>query len=151
MAFEDVELTAEEKAALTQSFISLDSIGQVFTGRLVRTQPQTGQYAKKNAVDYVFKYKNPAEGLPGHRAELAVGAVVEGTLKSQADINQKLGKAKPEAGHVIRVQYLSDLDIGKENPMKIYKVQIDRSPPKAGATAAPPPPPPPPAADDVDF
>jgi len=134
MAPREINLTEEEKAALTQTFISFEEIGQKFKGRLVKTQPQTGQYAKKDQLDYVFKYKNPAEGQPGHKAGSPVGAVVESQLKSQADINQKFRKVKIQPGWVAEITYLSDLDIGKENPMKQYKVLVDDAPAAAGAT-----------------
>lgn len=163
MAFRKVEVSEEERKAMGQSFISLDNIGDRFTGRLVKTQPQTGPYAKPDRVDYVFKYANPPPNAPGHRPELAVKAVAEGILKSYGDVAMKLKKANVRPGWIVRVTKTGDLDIGKDNPMPTFDVEIDDTPPHSaqGQAAAPAPapkpapkPPPPPAAeptDDIPF
>lgn len=138
MAFKEVELTEEEKAAMSQSFFKFENIGDKLAGRFVKTVPASGKFAKPNQVDYVFKIKNTE------------GVVVETTMGGNADAAMKLKKAiekgdlKP--GYAVLITYIADLDVGKENPMKQFKVLVDDTPPK---NAAPPPPPQP--ADDIDF
>jgi hypothetical protein len=137
MAFKEIELTEEEKAALGSDFYKFTAIGQKLVGKFVRTQAQSGQFAKAHLIDYVFKMKNEA------------GAVVEAVLNPPTDLGQKLKKAALKPGHAVMITYASDLDVGKESPMKIFKVLVDDSP--AAGAAAKPPPPPPPSDDDLNF
>lgn len=140
MAMEEITLTPEEQAAANTTFFKwTKGIGEKFSGRFIRTQEQTGTYAKKGRLDYVFKYKDEA------------GAVREGVLTG-VDLEMKLKKANLKPGiSRVAITHVEDRDIQKDNPMKVFKVLVDHSP-AAGAAAAPAPkPPPPPAADDIDY
>lgn len=141
MAFKEVELTEEERASAGAKFFKFEAIGAKLTGRFVRTQPQTGQYAKAGAVDYVFRTKEPS------------GAIVEVVLNPPADLSLKLKKAALTPGRAVAMTYERDLDVGKESPMKIIKLLVDDTPMKPAPAAAPPkaPPPAPAPEDDIDF
>jgi hypothetical protein len=134
MAMKKIELSEEERKAMGQSFISLDAIGQRFKGRVSDIKPQSGQFARAGQFDYVFRYANPAEGQPGHRADQPLKAVCEATLKSYTDVSAKLRKANVQKGWIVQVTYVSDLSTGRDNPMKIFEVEIDDSPAPAAAT-----------------
>ncbi len=146
MAYEEVTLTEEEKAAAQQTFFKwTKGIGEKFAGRFVKTQEQTGAFAKKGRLDYVFKFVQVND-------ETGEKATVEGTLSGGIDLTMKLDKAKLKVGEKVLVEHVEDKEIGKDNPMKIFKVLVDRS------TAAPAKPKPAPApvpvadpADDIDF
>lgn len=148
MAFKEVELTEEEKQAMTSggSFFKFNAIGDRIAGVFLRTQPRTGQYAKTGQLTYVFKAKN------------AEGQVVELLCDPPTDAAARLKKAqelkdgdalKLVPGKKMILTYVSNQDVGKESPMKIFKLQVDDAPPSS--TAAAPKPPPKPAEDDIDF
>lgn len=127
MAFEDVELTEEERAAATLPYWKANAIGDKFLGLFLGTTESTGNYGKQ--TNYKFRWRNPQ------------GVVGEMLFTPPADAALKLRKANLQPGNRVRVEFVSTRDIGKESPMKVFKIQVDRSPP-AAAPAAPPPPPP---------
>lgn len=132
MAFEEVALSEEEKAALGGTFVRFNAIGDKFPGVFVRTQPATGQFAKPNVPSYVFKGKKED------------GSLAEFICDPNPDLAPRLAKAALKPGNRVIIQYVSDLDTGKEKPLKQFKLLVDRS------TAAPAPKPPPPPADPFD-
>lgn len=142
MAFREVDLTEEERAAMQGAYFKFNAIGDRLMGRFLSTRPSTGTYAKPGQLDYVFRHKN---------AE--TGAIEDVTLTPPADLVAKLKKAGLKPGWKVSITYASDLDVGKESPMKIFKLLVDDSPAAAPAPAAPAPKPAPkPApADDIDF
>lgn len=139
MAFEEVQLTEEEKAGLSAKFVKFDAIGDKFVGRFVRTQPATGKYSKQGDLGYVFRAKDTH------------GVVAEWTLEPNAGLAAQLKKAALQPNYAVRITFNGEQDTGKESPLKLFKVEVDR----VVSTAAAPPPPPPPkpaaAADDIDY
>jgi hypothetical protein len=139
MAFEEVTLTEEEKAALSATFVKFEAIGDQFGGVFVSSRSATGQYAKPGQIEYIFRRKDPTSG-----------EISEVLFNPPTDAAQKLKKAALKPGNRVAVKYVSDQDVGKESPMKIFKVMVDR------ATAAAPAPAPKPALkaenlDDIQF
>lgn len=148
MAFVDVELTDEEKAALGMKYVKFNAIGDKFLGKVTGTRQSTGSYAKPGDLDFVVKTKNTE------------GAVVEMLLTPGGDLGPKFRKAGVRAGFKLRIEYIADRDVGKESPMKVFKLQVDASeavaagaaPAAAPAAAKPAPKPAPaPTEDDIDF
>lgn len=142
MAFREVDLTEEERAALSGSFFKFNAIGDRLAGKFLSTRPSTGTYAKPGQLDYTFRHKN------------AEGVIEDVTLTPPADLAAKLKKAALQPGWKVSITYTSDLPTGKESPMKVFKLLVDDSPAAAPAAAAPPPKPQPkpaPSPDDIDF
>ena len=145
MPFVEVELTDEEKAALGMQYVKFTAIGQTLLGKVMSTRPSTGTYAKPGDLDFVIRTKN------------AEGAIVDMLLTPGGDLGPKFKKAKVAAGFKLMIEYVGDRDVGKEQPMKVFKLKVDAS----GAGAAPaapapasapkPAPAPAPATDDIDF
>ena len=135
MAFEEVTLSEEERAALGSTFFKFSAIGESLAGIFVSKRPSTGQYAKGD--DYVFRVKDKATG--------AIGEVV---LSPPTDLAQKLKKADPKPGNKMIMTYTGDLDVQKASPMKQFKLLIDRS---ASAVPAAAPKPAPKPEDDINF
>jgi len=138
MAFEPVELTEEEKAALGAKFVKFDAIGDKFVGRFVKTQPATGKYARPGDLGYVFRAKD------------TTGAVTESILEPNAGLAAQLKKAALQPNYAVRITFSGEQDTGKESPLKLFKVEVDRVLP-AGKAATPPPPPKPAASEDIDY
>ena len=109
MAFVDVELTEEEKAALGRNYVKFSAIGDKFFGLVLSTQKAGGTYAKPNDLDYVVKTKN------------AAGEVVEMLLSPNGDLAPKFKKANVRKGSKIKLEYVADRDVGKESPMKVTR------------------------------
>lgn len=144
MAYKEVELSEEEMKSAGAAYVQFKAIGDKLIGRFLGTQPTTGKYAKAGENDYRFKTVNEKK------------EVVEVLLTPATNCRMKLEKAEKNGelriGSKVLISFDSEQDIGKQSPLKIFKVAIDNSPPPAGAVAPkPPPPPPPPAADDIDF
>lgn len=143
MAFREVDLTEEERAALSGTFFKFNAIGDRLLGRFIGTRPSTGTYAKPGQLDYTFRHKN------------AEGVVEDVTLTPPADLALKLKKAALQPGWKVSITYASEVDTGKESKMKVFKLLVDDSDGAAAAPKAAPPPPAPkpkaPAADDIDF
>lgn len=137
MAFEEVTLTDEEKAAMSATFVKFEAIGDQLAGVFVSTRPATGQYAKPGQLEYVFR-----------RKDATTGEIAEVALNPPTDAAQKLKKAALKPGNKVIVKYVSDQDVGKESPMKIFKVLVDRA---AAAAPAPKPAPKPENLDDIAF
>lgn len=148
MAFKKVELTKEEEEALKGgNYFKFTAVGQKMLGRFVRTQPQTGQFAKQGQLDYVFR-ANVAH-------EDGTKAVEEVVVNTNKQLNAQLAKCGLKPGYAVKITFVSELDVGQQSKMKVYEVEYDDAPP-AGKAAPPPPPPPKPAAaaaedDDVPF
>lgn len=130
MAYKEIELTEEERAAAGAKFFKFGAIGDKLVGRFIRTQPTTGTYAKAGQLDYVFRTK--------------AGDV---SLSPPADAALKLKKANLKPGNAVMISYERDQDVGKESLMKVFRVLVDDSP----AVAKKPEPAPPPVPDDIDF
>lgn len=138
MAFEEVTLTEEEKAAMSATFVKFEAIGDQLGGVFVATRPATGQYAKAGQLEYVFK-----------RKDATTGEISEVILNPPFDAAVKLKKAALKPGNKVIVKYVSDQDVGKESPMKIFKVMVDRA--AAAPAPAPKPAPKPENLDDIAF
>lgn len=139
MAFEEVQLTEEEKAALSARFVKFEAVGDRFIGRYLKTQPATGKFSKAGDLDYVFKFKDTD------------GQVKEAILTPNQGLAAQLKKAQLAANYACRITYSGDLDTGKENPVRLFKLEVDRVLPQGKAATPPPPPPPKPASDDIDY
>ncbi len=141
MAFREVELTEEERAAMSGAYFKFSAIGDRLVGRFISTRPSTGTYSKPGQLDYIIRHKN------------AEGAIEDVTLTPPADLAAKLKKAQLKPGWKVSITYASDHDVGKESPMKVFKLLVDDSDPPKAATPAPAPAPKPkaPAPDDIDF
>lgn len=145
MAFREVELTEEERAAMSGAYFKFNAIGDRIVGRFISTRPSTGTFAKPGQLDYTIRHKN---------AE--TGAIEDVTLTPPADLAAKLKKAQLKPGWKVSITYSSDVDVGKESPMKVFKLLVDDSDAPAAAKPAAPPAPAPkpkpaPAPDDIDF
>lgn len=146
MGWTKVELTKEEEEALKGgNYFKFTAIGQKLLGKFLRTQPQTGQYAKKDLLDYVFRANVTHEDGTKTTEEVVVN--------TNKQLNAQLAKCKFQPGYAVKITFASELDVGQQSKMKVYEVEFDSNPPsKAGA---PPPPPKPaadvPADDDIPF
>ncbi len=54
------------------------------------------------------------------------------SLNANPDLKGKVKRLV--VGKLVRVEYVSDLDVGKENPMKVFKVQQAPAPKSSGST-----------------
>lgn len=147
MGWTKVELTKEEEEALKGgNFFKFPSIGTKMLGKFVRSQPQTGQYAKKDLLDYVFRAHVTHED-----GSKTVEEVVVNTNKQ---LNAQLAKCGLKPGSAVKIVFKEELDVGQQSKMKVYDVEFDHNPAPPKGAAAPPPPPPKPDAggdDDVPF
>lgn len=147
MAWKKVELSKEEEDALQGgNFFKFSGIGSKMLGRYVRSQKQTGQFAKADREDWIFRAKVKKEDGSEAVEEVSVNP----TKKLQATLK----KANLKVGTAVKITLVAEIEIGMPNKMPEYDVETDDSPVPAGAAAKPPPPPPPPAApasDDVPF
>lgn len=146
MAFKEVELTEEERAALSGTFFKFNAIGDRLAGIYVGKRPTTGIGANSGKEDYTFKTKN------------AEGAIEQQTLTPPTSLAQQLKKAERDgllvAGRKVVIQFVSEVDVGKESPMKQFKLLVDdgaASPANAGTKPAAPKPAPKPAPVPDDF
>lgn len=151
MGWTKVELTKEEEEALQGggNFFKFTAIGQKLLGRFVKTQKQTGQFAKADLEDYVFRVAKKDEN-----GQVIAGQTEEVVVNTNKQLNAKLKKCGLKAGYAVKITFASELDVGQASKMKVYEVEYDASPSPAGAAKPPPPPPPPPAPaadDDVPF
>jgi hypothetical protein len=135
MAFREIELTEEERAALGAKFFKFDAIGDRLVGRFLRSEERDGKFGRETL--YHFKRKTEA------------GQIEEVALSSggNSDAIQKLRKAAIKPGVAVMVTFTATLDVGKANPMKMFKVLVDDSP----AATPTPAPKPKPADDDLNF
>jgi len=144
--WQKVTLTPEEEAALQGgAFFKFAGVGSKMLGKFVKSQPQTGQFAKKDREDWVFRAQVTKEDGSKAIEEVSVNP----TKKLQA----QLKKCNLKPGYAVKITLTAEIDIGMANKMPEYDVEFDPSPAPAGA-AKPPPPPPPPAAgadDDLNF
>jgi len=146
MAFKKVTLSPEEEAALQGggNFFKFSGIGSKMLGRFVKSQPQTGQYAKKDREDYVFRVAAKDE-----HGQVIAGKTEEVTVNATKKLHAQLQKAHLKPGWPVKITLIAEIEIGMPNKMPEYDVEFDDSAP-AGKPAAPPPPPPP-ADDDIPF
>ena len=145
MGFKKVELSKEEEDALQGgNFFKFPTIGTKLLGRFVRTQPQTGQYAKADLLDYVFRARVKNE-------ETGAESIEEVVVNTNKRLHATLKKCNLKPGYAVKITHTATQDVGQQSPMKLYDVEVDDSPAPAKAAAAPPPPPPPPAAADDDL
>lgn len=140
MAWQEVTLSEEERASMAQKFYKFEAIGQKLYGRVVRLVPQTGQYAKPGAHDFVVRTKN---------AE--TNEIEEVVLNPPTDLAALIKKANVAVDHAIEATYVSDRDVGKASPMKVFKLRVNTEAPRAPAPKPAPVPAPKPAADDLEF
>lgn len=132
MAYREVELSEEEKAAASTSYVKFNAIGDTFVGVFLKWAEVPGKFGPQST--WYFKTKDSA------------GKIVEMALSAPTDADKKLKKAALKPGWRVKIQYAADQDVGKASPMKIFKVWFDDAP-----AAAPKPPPPPSPADDIAF
>lgn len=142
MAFRPVTLTKEEEASVGANFFKFSSIGQKLLGRYLRTQPQTGPYARAGHLDYVFRIRTDDEAI----SEVVFSPPVRAMQLLEKAV--KAGMLKPN--YAVKITYVSDLDVGKAQPMKNFALEIDDAP-TAPAARPPPPPPSPRSDDDIPF
>lgn len=117
-----------------RSFFKFVAVGDKFAGRYVSQSENANGYG----TDYVFK------GVDGEFVVTAKGA-----LKAKFD------KAGLKPGYKVITTYVGTQDVGKESPMRLFKVLVDATPgaapaAKPAAPKPPPPPPAPPAGDEFD-
>lgn len=151
MGWTKVELTKEEEEALQGggNFFKFTAIGQRLLGRFVKSQKQTGQYAKADLLDYVFRIASKDED-----GKVIAGKTEEVLLNANKQLHAKLAKCKLQPGYAVKITFTGEIDVGQPSKMKVYEVEFDASPAPSGAAKPPPPPPPPPtpaADDDVPF
>lgn len=140
MAFKKVTLSAEEEAALqTGNFFKFSGIGSKLLGRFVRSQKQTGSFAKADREDWIFK----AHVVKEDGSKVVEEVHFNPTKKAHA----VLKKAGLKPGYAVKITLTAEIDIGMANKMPEYDIEVDDAPP-SGKPAPPPPPPPVAAADD---
>lgn len=107
MAFVEVE---EDEYVPKGQFLKMrevfGKIGDKFTGIFVGASESKGQYG---GTDYNFKTDKGVACL-----------TIKGALHAQ------LQKAQLKGGECVGIQYKADKDIGKESPMKQFKLMVDR-------------------------
>ena len=130
MAFKEVELSAEEQASSGQTFFKFSAIGDRMAGVFISSKVVAGKFGEKR--EYLFRTRE--------------GNVA---LTPPTDAARKLEKANLKPGWKVIVTYTGDRDVGKEQPMKQFKVLVDT---EIGApVAAPAPVVAAPAVDDLPF
>ena len=130
MAFEEVTLTKEETAEIGSggSFFKFNAIGEKLAGRFVKIETRRNTHFNRDELVYHFKVK---------QADGSIGVVMH---TPGAQLARLLSKANLQTGNAVLIQYTADQAIeGKQYPMKIFSLKIDRS--SAPAAAKPPPPP----------
>lgn len=137
MAFKEVELSDAEKAALGGKFKKFEAIGDRLAGVFVRQEDRQGKFGPETV--FVFRCKNES------------GVIEEVSLSSggHTDAAVKLRKAALKPGNKVMISYASALDVGKQHPMKLFKVLVDTE--TTTASTMPAPAPKPVVPDDVDF
>lgn len=138
MAFRDVELTEEERAALGAKFKKFDAIGDRVGGLFVKREERNGRYGKETV--YTIRTKNEA------------GVIEDISISSggNSDAVLKLEKAGLKQGNKVIVAFTGTRDVGKQHPMKLFKVQVDDSVTPLPPLSAPKPASPKPT-DDIPF
>jgi hypothetical protein len=124
MAFKEVP---DDEAPRGQ-FFKFDAIGDKFGGYFVNAVERDGKFGRK--VAYTFRDKHG----------------VDWTMPNKWDLDTKLAKQELKQGNAVIIEYTSNLNTGKENPMAKFKVQIDRE-----VTKLPPPAAPKAKEDDLPF
>ncbi len=125
MAYKEIQPDPYEE----KEFFKFNAIGDKFVGLYV------SQKEGKYGMDFTFKNR---------KGEFVVTA--KGGLKAHFD------KAALKPGYLVRCTFTATKDIGKESPMRLFKVEVDDAPTVSAAAAAPAPKPaaPPPAADPFE-
>lgn len=112
------------------------AIGDKFLGVFVSKTERTANFNEgpKKVTDWSFKNRE--------------GAWI---INPNADLQRRFDAADLKPGHAVRITYVSNLDTGKADPMKVFRLEVDTE--WKPAAAAPPPPPPPraPVDDDIPF
>lgn len=138
MAFREVELSDEERAAAGARFKKFEAIGDRIAGLFVKQEERDGRFGRETV--YTFRTKSEA------------GLIEDVSLSSggHTDADMKLKKAALKQGNKVIVAFTGTRDVGKTNPMKLFKVQVDDSVTPLPPLAAPKPANPKPA-DDIPF
>jgi len=134
MAFREVELSEEERAAMSQKFFKFNAIGDRLAGVFVSSRMASGKFGEQR--EYLFRTKD--------------GQVA---LTPPTDAAKKLEKIGLKPGWKVLITYDQDIDVGKEKPMKHFKVLFEESiaPPAAPAPAPAAAPKAPAGAEDIPF
>lgn len=138
MAFREVELTEEERAAMGTRYKKFEAIGDRIAGLFVSVQDRQGKFGPETV--YTFRTKNEQ----GQVEDIALSS------GGNTDAAIKLSKAGLKPGNKVIVAFTGTRDVGKTSPMKLFKVQVDDSvTPLPSVSAAKPAAPKP--ADDTPF
>lgn len=149
MAFEDVVIPEGEAGGNYFKFVVGTELKGVFVSKAMGPE---GEYQGRKIapkMEYTFRIRN------------AAGVIEQVVINPPVKLSQgfELAEKHPggfKAGHRVIIKCTSELPPPPEkpdhSPMKVFKLQIDRVAPVAGAAApAPKPPPPPPAAAAGEF
>lgn len=143
MAWEEVKLDSAEDAAIGQGaqFYKFTAIGQKLVARVVGFETRKNSYGREER-SLRLKTKNDA------------GVTIEVLHTPGAHLEAQVNKANLRPGNAVLIQYTGDRVIeGKDKPMRLFSLKVDRSAaPGAAAPAAQPKPTPAPVpADDIGF
>lgn len=108
MAFVEIE----DEGPGDGNFHKFEAIGDRLDGYFLKDAPSTAPFAKSGDSDYFFLTKEGVESV-----------LPQVSLKRQLKTAKAGGQLKP--GSKVQIVYASDLDTGKETPMKVFKLLVD--------------------------
>lgn len=89
-------------------------------------KPKAKQYNFEVSESVEFVVNQIGDGEYGKWYLVEDGDNIEWFLPGHWDLKDKLKKLQVEEGELILVKYIGEEDIGKENPLKKYRVAVDR-------------------------
>lgn len=100
------------------AFIKFNEFGQATVGIFTGYIEQDGKFGPQTVLNF--------NGVDGSEPF---------SLNANPDLKRKMKKLVP--GNLVRVEYVDDLDVGKESPMKVFKVQQAPAPTKRADDGVP--------------
>lgn len=117
MAFRDVEPDPNYgQSAYLKIREVFATVGDIFTGLYQSDEPASDPTFGQN---YTFKLKTGELGI----------------MSIQGQLHQQLQKAKLQAGEKVSIKFIDEKDIGKANPMRLFKVRVESAPVPAAKPA----------------
>lgn len=108
----------EEAEKVGLPYVKFDTIGTEFVGKYLSQEEETSTFNGESRKSTVYTFMNK-----------------QGSFKVNppADLRKRLATLK--IGEIAKIIYVSDKDIGKPSPMKVFKLMVA----KTGPTATPAP------------
>jgi hypothetical protein len=108
------------------SFVKLQAIGDKLSGLFIGSKPSSGgQYTKPGDRDYLILQKDGVK---------VFGAPTDALRK----LKKAEGSGQLKPGCAVMITYTSDLDVGQQSSMRVFKVLIDPEAKPAAVAAVKP-------------